>query len=439
MLTVLALGLAVSAGFLAWRKPVLSVALVIFMNPFDWAMGFHTLTVHSNELLLAGLLLGALGQLVWQRGWKNFSWPDLAWSLPFVAALLLSLVNAAYPPNVFKQVLRFGEMALLAAWVARACGREQDVLDSLRLLIGMGLVSALVGLVQTMLGPQAAINAGLGSLTLYQGTVLRAYGTFGHPNQLAGYLILILPVTAVECLYQKNWRARLFPLGAFLVMTAALLLTFSRGAWLGLGLVSVVLYCLLVPRPWLWRGLALGAVAMVLLYAGMRAVPGPADLIAQRAVSLQHPAQEDSVHFRQVCLQTAAKMFKEHPLVGFGAGEYPRNIRRFFDERYYAWDAINKHIHNLYMQILVETGALGLAGFLTWLGYWLVVPFRRFRTLPPGLSRSLLGAVLAGVVAFLIHNNFDVLTVFSRGTHAAVLMGLGLALARAVERDENKV
>ncbi|NTV53385.1 MAG: O-antigen ligase family protein, partial [Candidatus Firestonebacteria bacterium] len=251
-----------------------------------------------------------------------------------------------------------------------------------------------------------------------------------------GYLILILPVTAVEVLNRSPWRARLFPGLSLLVMAAALLLTFSRGAWLGLSLVSLALFVSLVPRAWLWRGLALGGVVLVLLYAGMRALPGPGDMVAQRVVSLQHPEQEDSVHFRQVCLQTALKMFREHPYVGFGAGEYRRNIRRFFDEGYYAWEAINKHIHNLYMQILVETGALGLTGFLLWLGYWVGVPGLKFRTLPPGYARSLLGAVIAGVLAFLIHNNFDVLTVFARGTHAAVLMGLGLALARTAGNHE---
>jgi O-antigen ligase len=435
MLLVLGLALAFSAGFLAWRKPVLGVALVIFMNPFDWPVAAGSLVIHSNEFLLAGLFLGALAQLATSRDWKNLAWPDLAWALPYTAALLFSLANAAYAPDVFKQILRFAQMALLAAWVARACSCKQEVFDSLRLLLGLGLASAVVGLVQTSLGPQAALNAGQGYLTLYQGTVLRAYGTFGHPNQLAGYLILILPVAVVELVHGGSWRSRLFPGVCLLAMFAALLLTFSRGAWLGLGLAGAALFLALVPRARWWRYLAAGAVALVLLYAGMRALPGSGDLVAQRAVSFQHPDQEDSVHFRRVCLQTAVKMFKEHPFVGFGAGEYERNIRRFFDERYYAWDAINKHIHNLYMQILVETGALGLLGFLLWLGYWLAVPWQRFRSLPPGYGRALLGAILAGVLAFLINNNFDVLTVYARGTHAAVLMGLAMALSRSAEKE----
>jgi O-antigen ligase len=327
--------------------------------------------------------------------------------------------------------LRFAQMALLAAWVAQACVSEQDVRDSLRLLMGVGLVSALLGLVQTALGPQSPLNTGTGLLTLSQGAVLRAYGTFGHPNQLAGYLILILPATAVTCLAPGSWRQRLFPGISLAVMAAALLLTFSRGAWLGLGLVGLMLAALLVPRAGWWRALVAGVVVLGLIYAGLRVLPGPGHLIAQRAVSLQHPGQEDSVHFREVCVATALSMAREHPWVGFGAGEYNRNIRRFFDERYYAWDAINKHIHNLYLQILVETGALGLLGFLFWLGYWVAVPWRRFGILPPGYARSLLAAVLAGVLAFFIHNNFDVLTVFARGTHAAVLLGLGMAWSRS--------
>jgi O-antigen ligase len=433
VLTFLALALAMSAGFLAWRKSVLSIALVIFMNPFDWPVVVGALTVYSNELLLTGLVLGWLGQLAQTRSWKEVSWLELAWAIPFLSAVFLSAVNAVQVSAVIKQCLRYAEMVVLTAYVSNTCLSGKDVYENLRLLLGMGLVVSVIGLIQTVAGPKAGMNLGLEHLTLYDGGVMRAYGTFGHPNQLAGYLILILPAAAIELFYGKTWQARAFPLVCLAVMLAALMATFSRGAWLGLGLAGLGLFVAVVPRAWLWRGLAIGLVVIGLLYAGMKLFPGPGVLVVDRMYSMQHPEQEDSVSFRKVCLQTAGKMFQTHPWLGFGAGEYELNIRKYFNETYYAWSAMDKHIHNLYVQILIESGLFGLIGFLVWLGYGVAVPARRMFKLPPGYARSILAACLAGVLAFLIHNNFDVLTVFARGTHAAVMLGLSLALARTIQ------
>jgi O-antigen ligase len=219
-------------------------------------------------------------------------------------------------------------------------------------------------------------------------------------------------------------------MAALTSMTVALLLTFSRGAWLGLSLMGVVLYLTIVPRAWLWKGLAIGFLGVVLLWGVVKVVPGPGALVADRVQSMQRPDQEDSVSFRKVCLQTAWAMTREHPWIGFGAGEYEHNIRKYFDETYYAWIAMNKHIHNLYAQILIESGFLGLVGFGVWLVYWLRLPVRGVVVLVPGYTRSLLAACLAGSLAFLLHNHFDVLIAYARGVHLAVLLGLGMAWVR---------
>jgi O-antigen ligase len=430
MLTGLAWVLAGSAAFLAWRKPVFGVALAVFMIPFDWPVNLGALTVYSNEWLLLGLGAGWAARIFLGRAWGRTVWSDFFWAAPFLAAALLSGLNALHWAPVFKQALRYAQMAFLAAYAAQACVREKDVLENLRLIMGLGLAVSLAGIVQSLAGPSAGFNAGREAFTLYDGKVMRAYGTLGHPNQLAAYLVLILPAAVVEAFLRRTWRERALPATAAAVMGLALLLTFSRGAWVGLALAGLLLFVFLVPRAWLWRGLAGLLVFLVLGYAGMKLFPGPGSLVADRMHSMQHPEKEDSVNFRRVCLETAGKMFRTHPWLGFGAGEYTLNIRKHFDEKYYAWSAIDKHIHNLYAQIAIETGLLGLAGFFLWLGYWLWIPWTRLQTLAPGASRSLLAACLAGVVAFFIHNHFDVLTVYARGTHAAMLMGLAMALAR---------
>jgi putative inorganic carbon (hco3(-)) transporter len=429
LMILLALGIAVTAAFFAWRKPVFGVSLAIFMLPFDWPVRLGALTVYSNEWLLLGLCAGWAARWARHQTWQQTRWGDFLWAVPFLGAVLLSGINALAWSSVFKQFLRYAQMVLLAAYTAQAGLTEKEILEQLRLYMVMALVAAGIGIFQSLAGPSAALNAGREAFTLYDGHVMRAYGPIGHPNQLAGYLILILPAAVVDIFYVSPGRRRWGSLALAAVLLAALAMTFSRGAWLGLAVTGLGLFVFLVPRVWFWRGLILGGLVMGLGYGGMKLFPGPGVLVADRLNSMQHPQQEDSVNFRKVCLETAVKMIRVHPWLGYGAGEYQVNIRKYFDEKYYAWSAMNKHIHNLYAQIAMESGLLGLGGFLIWLGYWLWVPGKRLLAFKPGLPRSYLAASLAGIVAFFLHNHFDVLTIFARGTHAALVMGLAMALA----------
>jgi putative inorganic carbon (hco3(-)) transporter len=428
------LALCALAGWAAFRRAWWGLMLLVVALPFDrpFELGF---TVYTLEGLLAAVLLG-WGAAQWQQR-RRLSWDLLLASLPFLLALLLSVLNAHAFSSVMKQTLRWLEW-LLAIWFAsQALASAQEARWVAMGLVSMAALAAIFGLVQTAAGPQAGLNAGQGLFTLGQGSVMRAYSTFGHPNQFAAYLIVVIPMAFALVMGEagaEQLRSRL-AWGAVLgVLLVALACTYSRGAWLGAGVGYAIAVLLAVrwTRRTALRAALLTAAAVALLAAAVQFGPWPRlrAAVYTRLTSFVQPRQDDSAHFRQVCVQTALDMARRHFWLGFGAGEYDRNIRNYFDETYYAWEAINKHLHSLYLQVLVESGVLGLATFLALLAYYLTVLIRSGRGPAAGWEQLLVGAALAGSLALLVHNFFDVLTAYGRGLPMALTLGLGLAVRR---------
>jgi len=437
LLLVIALLAAAGAGYATFRKPWIGVGCLAISIPLEFPVQASLITVYTNEFLIAGIFCGWLLNRLQAR--QALPWRDIAWTLPFLAAVLVSAFSQQAWGLALKQELRWLEFAGVLWFAALAMPEVTLEPSRRRILFVFGVLAAVAtavsiwGLVQTAAGPGAAMNAGRGEAMLVAGRWVRAYSLFGHSNQFAAYLILIMPVTYALLIRASGWKARLLIGAGLALQTGALLCTFTRGAWLALALAWIPVFGIVD-----WKRTAI-IVAGVLALAGTMAVAQPGLLggssraVIERVDSLRHPEREDSVRFRKLCLETGFTMFRAHPLIGFGAGNYDQNIRRYFDSEYYAWEAINKHIHNLYMQIVVETGLLGLAGFLAFLGYVLLqigAGLRRAARDVP--ERLILAGVLAGLLAFLFHNTTDVLTVYARGIHFSLMAGLGLALARQV-------
>ncbi|MBN1596051.1 O-antigen ligase family protein [candidate division FCPU426 bacterium] len=421
---VLVAGAVAATAYRPWLAPLmLAIAL-----PFDFPLEIG-LTVYTTECLLAGMLLGWGAHWLCRRSWPAVSWRLWIWAAPFFTALLLSAVNAGAVGPVLKQTLRWLEFFLVLWLTHNTVSGEQEQGLLIRVAVAAAVAAALVGLVQSLAGPGSFLNYNQSTMMLYQDKWIRAYATLGHPNQLAGYLLCLLPLALALVPQGGEWNKKLLPWTAVGILSAALLLTYTRGAWISAAAAGGIWLYVKVPRRIFLLVLGIAGVVVVLLGAYYSLNPKRAPMMVQRLFSIATPGQEDSVHFRTVCTRTAVKMFRRHPWLGFGAGQYEQNIRGYFTEDYYAWEAICKHIHNLYLQILVETGIAGLAGFFLLLA---AIGVRLLRG-PGVFSLPAATAAVFGGLAFLLANMFDVLTIYARGMHFSLLLGIGLASLRFTE------
>ena len=217
-------------------------------------------------------------------------------------------------------------------------------------------------------------------------TYLRATAFFPDPHTLSLYLGLALPLVAVWQYKQKTFLAKV---GLFVILLA-ILLTFSRGAYIALFLTSVILLTVLfLENRQQYGKYFLGGI--VLLGLVFFATP-----IGPRVLSSW--SQEDGSRTERLrLLNEAVGHVLERPLLGIGIGNYPILVKP---------DAATRepiYVHNLYLDILVEQGFVGLLLFLSFVLGSLGKGFFTWRR----EGDPLVLACCVGTIYFLWHGMFE--------------------------------
>lgn len=218
----------------------------------------------------------------------------------------------------------------------------------------------------------------------------RAQGFYSHPLTLAYVALVFLPfVTSGLFRAPRDWRAWVSFLGILLLIVASKSRT-----------VQVVSLLVIVGNAWLLlRGRA-RAITMVILSAVVAIVLVTENPISKRFhESLEaNAATEGYTDDRMVFWHVHWEMFKDRPLLGHG-----ENLDTAYRTPYYEAlgfkDFPKKYeAHNLFLQILVNGGLVGLAAFCTWIG-WIIFGLVRARGTAFGSApiQSVLALLLAGM------------------------------------------
>jgi O-antigen ligase len=323
--------------------------------------------------------------------------------LLYTAAGVLSLMNAEYPHFVLYEVFRLCKLITLALLVMHVA-REQRVLRLLVFALSAG-VAIEAGLAIAQFTMQSSLGLGIfGEQALVRQDigwmVARPTGTIGHPNILAYYFEILLPLCAAMFLVETRPGWRMWYFGVSVLAGVGLLTTLSRAAWLAL---PPALLLVLVTLTWraVWQlrsALAATIVLMVLAAGAVYAYP----LVERRFL---HDDQQ-SVDSRMPLNRAAWSIIEQHPLLGVGLNNYSE-VNWKLDTTGYGRILRGKQVvHNLYLLVWAEVGTVGFAAF-TWLfGTFFV----RSAEVIGRLDRWHQGVVIgmcAGLIAHLIHGLAD--------------------------------
>jgi O-antigen ligase len=124
--------------------------------------------------------------------------------------------------------------------------------------------------------------------------------------------------------------------------------------------------------------------------------------------------------------QAAVEMARLSPWIGVGLGNYEA---AYPTVRLLAWEFPLGHAHNYYLNVLGETGIIGL---ITYLGMWLIIigTTWRARRHPDPLSSAAAAGLLGTWAYIAVHSLTDQLYVNSVFLHVGVLIGIVSLLAR---------
>ncbi len=328
-----------------------------------FALAPYVSTTLIGVLLLAAAALWALLTLTDEAG-AGMTPVHIAvavyWGV-MVLATAISPVRGAALSGLIKLSLNI-LLFLLVARVARQ-PRARGLLILAYILTTLPV--AIYGLRQYFFGATALatwvdVNSAVADVT-------RVYSFLGNPNLLAGYLIPGVMLSAAAVFAWPRWVPKGLAVLAAVINTLCLILTLSRGGWIGFLIAGFVLMTLLVQywsiwftpfwRRWalplLLGGAAAGVVLGVLSVSSLRA----------RVLSMFVGRADSSNNFRMNVWAAVIDMIRARPILGIGPGNEAFNAvyPLFPRPRYTALSA-----YSVFLEVLVEAGIVGMAAFL-WL------------------------------------------------------------------------
>jgi hypothetical protein len=325
-------------GVLGSFNPVLVVpALVLALVPWParWlAWGWlSTPTFLAGPLGLLGIGAGAGVVVAYDR---TLSWPMLLTVLGSLA-LFLAILNSHVSPRRLAGglVLAAGVMALYFVGQYAHFDYQEGV------------------------GRVASVGRITGSL-LPDLVVFRP-----HPNAMAGFLEGTLLLGLVLAWRARGWLRGAWGLAALLI-AYALLISGSRGAWVGLAVALAIWALLLIPGRALRLALAALAAAggLLAIYLSLRLVQPGSHVFALSSAL-------DTANSRYVLDRNSLNLLADYPLTGIGLGDTFTMVY----SRYQLLIPVPylTYAHNLFLSVALGLGPLGLVALI-----WLLIGFYRF-------------------------------------------------------------
>ncbi|MFB0534416.1 MAG: O-antigen ligase family protein [Anaerolineae bacterium] len=423
----LTLAAAIVLGSIAFTvtliRPEYGLYLLILAVPWGSVREIRlgAMTVGVTEALVGLVLAAWLAKMAATREIKTVHPPLLLPLLIFLAAILLSLTVTLSLQYSLKEIIKWLEVLGIYLFVVSVIG-QREAKGMVLLILLAGISQALLGIYQFFgrVGPEGFL--------LFD-RFMRAHGTFEQPNPYGGYLGLVLPLAySLSSLLSPYLLAAVATTGLVL-MLAALLMTWSRGAWLGFMAAFIAMNVVRSHRAAALFALALILLSFVIVMGGLQLLP---EAITQRFLdflpflggvdvrTVEVTPANFAVIERLAHWQAGWDMFSEHPWLGVGIGNYEPVYPAYALPR---WDEPLGHAHNYYFNIAAETGLVGLSAYLS---LWAAVFWQAWRAVrrTSGYWQGVAVGILGILTHLAVHNFFDNLYVHGMYVHMAILLGL---------------
>jgi O-antigen ligase len=304
--------------------------------------------------------------------------------------------------------LQFGVAVLFVIVVA--CARPPLRVMTAALMLGV-LWNALITYVQT--ANQGAVGLGiLGEFPMSPNSVgasvvvagdlrwLRPYSLLPHPNILGGFFVVgLLALIGWMTAPQKFFRW--LGTGIFLLGLWALLLTFSRGAWLGFAAALFALYPIIRRHlKGVWRHVFISGALIVIVGIAFAIVYRP--LLSARAGEGAEGVELRSVSDRAVYTHFSMRAVSENFQLGVGSGNFPWRASYYLSRTNF--DLRGDNVHHVMLSAFAELGVVGFVLLTGALIFGVEAALNSIRRAPDARERA---CFLAAFLAFVIIGLLD--------------------------------
>ena len=243
---------------------------------------------------------------------------------------------------------------------------------------------------------------------------------FKEHTSWGAVLAMYFPVSAYLAFKKGDWGLRVVAIMLFLVMIAAVILSYTRAAWLSI--IAAFVVWLIIKFKVKWPVIAIGIIGVLLVVASSwsKIMAGfednqavSSDDFGEHVSSISNVSSDASNMERINRWNSALRMFEEQPMFGWGPGTYMflyAPYQKPWEKTIISTNAGNGgNAHSEYIGPLVESGVLGLATVLFLFGTILFYGFRVYHQTPDGHAKELQLMAVLGLITYFTHgvlNNF---------------------------------
>ncbi len=244
------------------------------------------------------------------------------------------------------------------------------------------------------------------------------YSTYGNPNFMSSFLIAVVPAALMNLWYYfDDIKKRYKYSTAVFILILCILISRTKGAWLGLFVSIIVLLILIVKNKSLmptrdlkkylkFSAAVIAVLAIVTAGITLMLPVGSNPIIAELSpITRSHL----TIKGRELMWGTTFNMIKDHPLIGIGVNTFRLNYQHYQgaflkeNPEYIPYLGSAESPHNQYLEIASEQGIIGLLLFL-WINIiFFKEGFRIIRPDSPLKEKAFTIGIISGASAILTH------------------------------------
>ncbi len=412
----------------SYEKPMIAFLLVAFASSV-WAwwkhpvlrpgIGYETTRVWIFTLvncLMALYLPGIFTKPLGKNPVRISIWTDIVLSIGWGALWLGFHANKDPDPNAIFWDSYGGFLWIMAAVYVVFRTRRAEAIEFFHLILSIGFLASIYGVMQ-----YAGKDIIWTSLVVPYGG--RPVSTFGNPNFLSSYIMMVAPLAFGLGLRAQGKERVGYMIVAF-VVTVAVLCTLTRSSYIGLFaslLVMVALLASINPRM-VFKFIGVAAGLFVFLIVVFPKTP----IFTSQSPLLRFTEVYDAIkggqvygpwHQRILIWSSAWDIFHQNFWVGSGWGCFEL-FYPFFQGKYLFAPVIGtlrthaNNAHNILMEIWAQTGMLGAGFSLWWLAVMVVSGWRIVKDQTEGFARFVAAGLVAALVGMVVDNFFGNVSIF---------------------------
>ncbi len=371
---------------IAMALPMLLVGAYVCIVKIEWALVILVFMVYTNlsDVLIeehgapsvAKLFVPALLVVILAR-WPLFNESPKGWTHPipylmiWVGVGFAGMLYAADSEETQRLVIVLLKNTLIAITIILLLYRGETLHKALWALIIAGLFLGTIGVAQHIRGDFTNSYWGFGRASVHQiigrTSDFRISGPIGDSNTYGQIMLVIIPIALNRFANERNLVLKSLAGWAAVASTLTVIFTFSRGAFIGLVAMGVLMVLTYTRRPSTILAVLLLMIIVIQVVPPeyterittiTNAIPGFSD----------EPVTESSLRGRTSEVTAAWLMFRDHPFLGVGLGNYNEHYLEYSSSLGLDDRREDRSAHSLYLETMAEQGIVGLFALFAMVG-----------------------------------------------------------------------